>query len=86
MKTVKIILFSLLTIAAGVVLVLCLHGYLSQPQVPDPVPVHISNIAEIQEQLRDAGYYPGPIDGKWGPQTDRAYCDYQAAEYFKKGM
>jgi len=86
MKTVRNILVVLAIMATGAIFGLFSHILMSRSPVPDPVPVHISNIAEIQEQLRDAGYYPGPIDGKWGPQTDRAYCDYQAAEYFKKGM
>ena len=80
MSTVRTILLGLAIIAA-----VGLYCHLSQPVAPEPSPVHISNITEIQEQLRDAGYYNGTIDGKWGPQTDRAYCDYCAAQYFKKG-
>lgn len=39
-------------------------------------------ISETQEQLRNAGF-DIDIDGKWGPETDRAYCDYQAKQYFE---
>ena len=49
----------------------------------EPEPVHIQNIFEIQQLLTDAGYYSGPVDGKWGKLTDRAYCDWCAAQYFK---
>ena len=82
MKTARTILLGLAIIAA-----VGLYCHLSQPVVIEPVPqpIHISNITEIQEQLRDAGYYIGVIDGKWGPQTDRAYCNYCASQYFKKG-
>ncbi|MBE3145018.1 MAG: peptidoglycan-binding protein [Planctomycetes bacterium] len=50
---------------------------------PEPEPIHIQNIFEIQQLLTDAGYYAGPVDGKWGKLTDRAYCDWCAAQYFK---
>lgn len=80
MKTVRTILLGMAIIAA-----VGLYCRLSQPQAPEPVSIHISNITEIQEQLRDAGYYNGPIDNKWGPKTDRAYCDYCAAQSFGKG-
>jgi len=46
---------------------------------------HIPNISEVQERLKEAGYYDGPIDGKWGKQTDQAWCNWSAARYFKKG-
>ena len=86
MKTVRTILLILAIMATGAVFGLCSHRLMIQPpQAPEPVHVHISNITEIQEQLRDAGYYHGVIDGKWGPQTDRAYCDYYATKSFKKG-
>ena len=86
MKTVRTILLILAIMATGAVFGLCSHLLMIQPpQAPEPVHVHISNITEIQEQLRDAGYYHGAIDSKWGPQTDRAYCDYCAGKSFKKG-
>ena len=79
MKTVRTILLGLAIVAA-----VGLYCHLSQPQAPEPEPVHIQNVFEIQELLTDAGYYAGPIDGKWGPQTDMAYCNWCAAQYFKK--
>ena len=83
MKTVRNILVVLAIMQTGAIFGLLSHTLMSRHPVREPVEVHISNITEIQEQLRDAGYYSGLIDGKWGPQTDRAYCDYQAAGYFK---
>ena len=83
MKTVRNILVVLAIMLTGAIFGLLSHTLMSRSPAPEPVEMHISNIPEIQEQLRDAGYYSGLIDGKWGPQTDRAYCDYQAAEYFK---
>ena len=85
MKTVRTILLGMAIIAA-----VGLYCHLSQLQAPEPVvkeylTTHISNITEIQEQLRDAGYYNGEIDGKWGKLTDRAYCDWCAAQSFGKG-
>jgi len=80
MRTVRTILLGLAFIAA-----VGLYCHMSQPQAPEPEPVHISNITEIQEQLRDAGYYNGAIDGKWGKQTEAAHNNWCAAQYFKKG-
>lgn len=36
-------------------------------------------ISSIQQSLAKAGYYPGPIDGKIGPDTMRAVNAYQRA-------
>ena len=33
----------------------------------------------LQQQLRDAGFYTGPIDGIWGPRTQAAYSQWQIA-------
>ena len=35
-------------------------------------------VANVQQQLRDEGYYDGPIDGLLGPQTRYAIAAYQA--------
>ncbi|MGH0944914.1 peptidoglycan-binding domain-containing protein [Bacillus mycoides] len=34
-------------------------------------------VQELQEFLQSIGYYPGRIDGRFGPVTDRAVRDYQ---------
>lgn len=36
------------------------------------------SIGESQQILHELGYYWGPIDYIWGPQTEQAYCDYKA--------
>lgn len=33
--------------------------------------------ADIQARLRDAGFYHGPIDGRWGSGTEGAMRAYQ---------
>ena len=38
-----------------------------------------SAIKEAQEQLKAAGFNPGPVDGHMGPETRAALRDYQAA-------
>ena len=35
-----------------------------------------SMIREAQRLLRELGYAPGPVDGKWGPRTERAFRSY----------
>ena len=86
MKTVRTVLLGM-AITAAVVLYCRMSQAQEQEPEQEPVvqTVHISNITEIQEQLRDAGYYSGPIDGTWGPKTDRAYCDWCASQSFMKG-
>ncbi len=44
---------------------------------PEPFTPKIHSIGETQQELRDAGY-PIKVDYKWGPETERAYCDYMA--------
>jgi hypothetical protein len=34
-------------------------------------------IGRVQQSLRDQGYQPGPVDGRLGPQTERALDLYQ---------
>lgn len=34
-------------------------------------------IGRVQQSLRDQGYQPGPVDGRLGPQTERALGQYQ---------
>ena len=36
-------------------------------------------IADIQQALTNAGYQPGPVDGKMGPKTKKAVRDFQEA-------
>jgi len=34
-------------------------------------------IQEVQEQLKEIGFYPGQVDGKLGPQTSASIMEYQ---------
>jgi murein L,D-transpeptidase YcbB/YkuD len=34
---------------------------------------------DIQQTLKNAGYYTGEVDGKFGPQTEKAVKDFQDA-------
>lgn len=45
-------------------------------RVPDPN--YIQCPAEAQERLKAQDLYEGKIDGIWGEETDKAYCDYCA--------
>ena len=81
MSLVKIVMI-------GIIIILAVGMYCQSRQMSKVEPAivtepHISNITEIQEQLRDAGYYSGRIDGKWGKLTDRAYCNWCASKSFK---
>lgn len=38
-----------------------------------------AKVSEMQKMLKAAGFDPGPIDGKFGPRTERALKAYQAA-------
>jgi peptidoglycan hydrolase-like protein with peptidoglycan-binding domain len=40
-------------------------------------------VKQVQEQLKSAGFDPGPVDGKMGPQTQKALRDYQKSKGFK---
>jgi hypothetical protein len=37
-----------------------------------------SNVRFLQQKLQELGYAPGPIDGDFGPRTERAVKDFQA--------
>jgi peptidoglycan hydrolase-like protein with peptidoglycan-binding domain/uncharacterized protein YegP (UPF0339 family) len=44
--------------------------------------VHASRaVAALQRRLRRAGFTPGPIDGRFGPRTERAVVDFQRAHH-----
>jgi peptidoglycan hydrolase-like protein with peptidoglycan-binding domain len=41
------------------------------------------NVREVQEQLKSAGFDPGPVDGVMGPQTQKALRDFQKSKGLK---
>jgi len=36
-------------------------------------------VREVQRRLRSLGYHPGPVDGRYGPRTERAARRFQEA-------
>ena len=48
------------------------------PQLP-PTAYTSRDYARIQLLLQEAGHNPGPVDGHWGPRTERAMADFQRA-------
>jgi lysozyme family protein len=42
-----------------------------------PGELNSSTIQSIQQQLKQAGYDPGPVDGLWGPRTKAAYDNFR---------
>ena len=44
--------------------------------IPDPN--YVQNPYEAQQILKEMGLYNGKIDGIWGKESDKAYCDYCA--------
>lgn len=57
--------------------------------VPEPVIKTVEverpmSIIETQQALKAEGFYKGKLDGKWGAQTERAYCDWAASREFER--
>jgi len=80
MKTLR----TLFTFLVGISFVVAVGIYCARSTAPRPIIRYIEdtnkvyNIFEMQERLQSQGLYKGKIDGIWGPQTDRTYCDYCA--------
>jgi N-acetylmuramoyl-L-alanine amidase len=59
----------------------------AQPRTPvQPTPYPIlrrgssgSDVQFLQQKLKELGYDPGPVDGDFGPRTERTVKDFQAA-------
>jgi len=43
------------------------------PTIIHPNELSSARIRAIQQELKQAGYDPGPVDGRWGPRTKGAY-------------
>jgi peptidoglycan hydrolase-like protein with peptidoglycan-binding domain len=52
----------------------------ANPGEEKPALMHQDNITQLQETLRDKGYYSGQVDGVLGPQTREGIRQYQKSE------
>ena len=41
-------------------------------------PNYVQPPCEAQRRLKEQGLYHGKIDNIWGPESDKAFCDYCA--------
>jgi len=79
----KTLLVVFLILGTGIA-VIAYVGYLYPPYepivklVPTVDPNYVQCPAEAQERLKAQGLYDGKIDGIWGAETDKAYCDWCA--------
>ena len=46
------------------------------PTIVHPGELSSATIQSIQQELKEAGYDPGPVDGRWGPRTKVAYDNF----------
>ena len=46
------------------------------PTIIHPGELSSATIQSIQQELKEAGYDPGPVDGRWGPRTKGAYDNF----------
>jgi lysozyme family protein len=46
------------------------------PTMIHPDEISSATIQSIQQELKQAGYDPGPVDGRWGPRTKVAYDNF----------
>jgi hypothetical protein len=83
-KEISVIAASLCFIAA--VVWFCQQGHrpIEIKRVYTADPNYVQNIFEIQQRLKDQGFYAGRVDGIWGAETDKAYCDWCAVREFKE--
>lgn len=52
-------------------------------QTPYPSALPAMDVSTAQQELKNRGYYPGPVDGVLGPNTQRALLDYQRDQRLK---
>jgi len=48
-----------------------------QSRSEDQTSYSFNMVQKAQRELKDLGFNPGPIDGKWGPKTSRAVLEFQ---------
>ncbi len=52
----------------------------SQPKETVPVQLPAKQVIQLQQKLHQEGLYTGPVDGKWGPDTQAAVRSFQTKE------
>lgn len=48
--------------------------------VPYIDPNYVQPPCEAQRRLKEQGFYHGNIDSIWGPESDKAYCNWNAVK------
>lgn len=49
-------------------------------------PNYVQPPCEAQRRLKEQGLYRGKIDGIWGKQTDKAFCNYRAIREIEQAL
>ena len=64
-------------LAAGVLATAPAFAQPAQQQETVPVQMSSKQVTDLQQKLKQQGFYNGQIDGKWGPETQTAVKDFQ---------
>ena len=67
-------------LAAGVLATAPAFAQPAQQQETVPVQMSSKQVTDLQQKLKQQGFYNGQIDGKWGPETQTAVKDFQKKE------
>jgi len=51
------------------------------PTIVHPGELNFATIKSIQQELKEAGYDPGSVDGRWGARTKVAYSNFLAGAH-----
>ena len=70
-KTILIVIITVCALSIAVRLAKPRVVYIQDPN-------YVQSPYESQQILKNMGLYHGKIDGIWGKESDRAYCDYCA--------
>jgi hypothetical protein len=82
LTAMTILLMAACVFAAGVITPYYYRLWYTQPiEVVIEVPM---SIADTQRFLKAQNLYRGRIDSKWGPKTERAWCDYCAVQAIER--
>lgn len=67
-------------LAAGVLAAAPAFAQPAQQQETVPVQMSSKQVMNLQQKLKQQGFYNGQIDGNWGPETQTAVKDFQKKE------